>query len=149
MLDQITKRTMKLITTNESGTIEKMTKIFESIHLIITKHQDELKQKILSIEKENQDLMKKFQKKLRNKQEKVNKWSRDFEDNLAAKNYTKLLQDHKKSIGYLKSTTRDLSEVKYPVPTTYHIEKIDQLQEAIANILERTSIADLDQGNIR
>lgn len=142
------KRTTGLITSNEGAIMEKITKIFESLHLIITKYQDELKQKILNMEKENQDLMKRFQKKLRNKQEKVNKWNRDFEDNLADKNYTKLLQDHKKSIGYLKSTTKGLREVKYPATTTYYIEKIDRLQEVIASIFERTCATDLDQGNI-
>ncbi len=140
---------MELMLANENVTIEKVTKVFESIHSIISNHENELKQKIRTIEKRNNDLIEKFQKNLSNKQEALSKRSTEFQHTLLTKNYTKLLQDHQILIDYLKTTQQELNTLQYPIITVYDIEGIDQLQGTVADIIQRVCINESQKGNLK
>ena len=147
-LEKVIEHTMQLISANENAAIEVITKTFESIHLIVTEHENELKQKIRAIDKRNRDQMEKFEKQLRNKQEKLNQSNRDFQDFLSAKDYTKLLLDHKESIKDLKTMTKRLNEVQYPIQFKYRVEGIDGIQQTIADILQQPCVYEYQQGNV-
>ncbi len=140
---------MKHMHANENVTIEKVTKVFESVHSIINNHENELKKKIRSIEKRNKDPIEKFRKNLSDKQEELSKRSKEFEHNLLAKNYTKLLQEHQILIDYLTMTQQELNTLQYPIITVCAIEGIDRLQGAVADIIQRVCINESQQGNLK
>ncbi|CAM4809107.1 unnamed protein product [Rotaria magnacalcarata] len=137
---------MQMTITNDNSTIEKITTVFECIRAIITNHENELKQKIHAIDERNKNLAENYQEQLKNKQEELSKWNRDFERNLSLKNHTKLLHSHVKLIEDLKTAAQELTELKSPAKTEYHIKEIDQFQEAITDILQRMCICEWDPG---
>ena len=140
---------MRLINVNENSAMEIITKTFESIRLIVTKHENELKQKIRAIEKRNRGQMEKFEEQLRSKQEELNQSNERFQSFLTTKDYTKLLLKHDESIKDLTTMTKKLNEMKYPVQVKYRIDEIGQLQQTVADILQQTCVYECQQGNVR
>lgn len=147
-LEQLVNNATEFMTVDENPTIEKITRIFESIRSIVTDYEKKLKQRIRAIEKRNKALVEKFQKGLRNKQEKLNEQNQNFEAMISANDHTKLLQDHRTSMHYLTTTTKQLNELKYPTKIKYHIEEINQLQQNIIDILQQVSIDEEQQGKL-
>lgn len=145
-LEQFIKQTVARIMSNEDTTIESITRTFDSLRSIISNYENELKQKVCVIEKRNRDLLEPFEKQLKEKKEELNKRKGDFESIFSSKNYTKLLQDHQQTIGFLNNSINELSQMQYPTKIAYYIEEMNVLELSVNEILQRLKVDEWQQG---
>lgn len=132
-LELLLKQTNEVMNIDENPVLEKITRTFDSLRCVLAKHENELKQKVRAIEKQNKDLAQRFQKELVNKQEELNKWNKELQN----------VPSTKESMNYTQTTTKNLNRMKSPRRTEYILEEIDELEANFTKTLQRVRIRKL------
>ena len=112
---------------SEFAIIEKVSQTFDSLRSLINKQEKQLKQKIRKIKKKNQETIEDFEHQLR-------KYDRDLETIVVSND------DQTSSFTTLHTVKRELCALTVPQMIKFHVDGIDQLEQAFTDLLPKVQI---------
>ncbi|CAF4633495.1 unnamed protein product [Rotaria socialis] len=136
----------KPATDNTEESIQEVTRIFESIHRMITNREKELVREIREIQIKTKKLVDQRTIKMVYIQELLNKYCKELNDMTSKNDPAALLKVHERLTEDLTKLMERIKGVKVPIQTRYQIKGIDELEEKISNIVQTVRAIAHDDG---